>query len=407
MGKESRFSRKHTLNLELRRLKLPLTRAARGDFGYALTVARLTFRTAFAHEFLYYIASELGVSVATYEGYESGSASVNEGVLAKLLRIYRDSDDICEGLIEAYKLEYGEVAFLSGRTFIHYLSEVNPETVEQNIDFVRIQAEMQYNFGSLASAYRWSHLAWNIAMTNQNYDKAVSMLAITHARIASGRGDHRTALEVLEKAISFTQWGEEPAVRATLETSLSAAKVRRARHEGTRAASEFGKCIKLMRHRTANPMYSRDTGWGWVWYDAQRSAIISLCDTFAQDDKRQIRALLPELHSFASNTPELGFVYESTASRILAVMQDPDLALQEIERLQTRSVQTFADECYHAKSRILATFRQGAKNRDYAISESDYYAQRCAEKQLFHKQEGFILLSNRLRRYVEQKIYQD
>lgn len=403
VGSGSNFLFSNSRGIDPGRLKLPLSPEARGEFGYALTVARLTYRTAFGREFVHYIARFLEVKVSTYEGYESGAAHVSEAVLAKLLRFYMGSAGICEGLIDAYRRQYGKVIFLEGHTLAELMADSMPSVVTENLDFLRIEAEKQYGNGDLAGAYHWTTIAWETAIREGIRDASIAKLAITHARFASNRSDHHGALRVVERAIEYTPWTSEPSVRAALELSRAAIDSRASRREGAHSAHKFIEVLKLMAPPSPAISGVQDSQWRRTWYDALRSAATCYCDTFTIEDKRQVRNLLVPLQRVADNDPELGFVHESTLSRIRAILDDPDNALAEIDRLARRRIGTFADQCYHAKSKILALFRQGAEGQDRAIAESDLYARLCGEKLLFHKQETFILLASRLRDYVERQ----
>jgi hypothetical protein len=391
------------VQLQLGRLKLPLTVAARGEFGYALTVARLTYRDSFALEYVHYLAWIIDVKVDTYFGYESG-ATVNEGVLQKLLRFYKDSPGVPEALIQAYRKQYGKIVSLEGQTLAELMAETYPKHLTDNLDFVCIEANKQYYNGDLAGAYHWSSAAWDTAMSQHKTDASVAKLAITHARFASNRNDHRKALEIIETAIAFISWEAEPQLMTSLELSRRAVRTRHARIEGMSAARHYVELLEVMRDKSQRPSYARDQEWGWTWYDTLRSAITCLCDSFSEENARLIRKWLPALQSFAADEPELTLVYNSTMSRIGAVLDEPDNALASIAGLNSRIMQTFADECYHAKSRIIATFRQGPEAQEQAISEADLYVRKCGEQNLIHKQEVFFLLATRLRGLVERKV---
>jgi len=383
------------------RLKLPLTVEARGHFGYALTVARLTFRTAFSLEPVYILAKMLDVSVPTYESYESGRALMGEELLLKLVTtVY--TGPIGDGLMEAHRQQKGRFFATDERTLVELFVEACPERVMENLDFLRIEAERHYSHGDLAGAFNWTSVAWKTALQEGKVDVPTSKLALTHARLASNRNEHDLALQVIETAIAFTPWKSQTQIRASLELSLQAIHSRAKRQEGAAAARRYIEVVKSMA-ATMTPTLAKDPQWRWTWYDALRSAVTCHCDTFTDDDKQQIKRLEQPLQYVVGDEPELGFVYESTRSRIMAVLDEPDGALNQIEELSKRSIMTFADDCYYAKSRILAWFRQGPDGQDRAISESDLYARKCGERLLFHKQETFFLLSQRLRRYVELK----
>lgn len=386
--------------VQMARLKRsPEEREAMAAFGDALLNARLRNCSRLFIVTPEHISAYLGITANAYYKYEQGVRKPTREHLAELCGFYGHDKETQDELKRAYDDAFGKK--IEKEPALLRVARIRPLSFLDEVNRLSLASNRLYEGGRVREAYEMANTAWCVAISSSVSGKPTYLLSLVLSRFLSQLGQNREAVNILETACARAAADEEPAMHCSLELSLAACRLRLSGETGFTAAHGFSKVVHLIRRKQGTDSPAENTEWMWLWCDAHRSRIISLTTGLEESHGEYLNLLLPDFCRLTHEVGSLARTRSNTLARVEAAVGDPDNAMFLIASLDSPA-NLFADQAFHAQSKIIASFRQG-RVAD-AVDEARVWAGLCRERDLLNKRTNFKRLEARMMLLAERKL---
>lgn len=356
----------------------------KGVFGAAMKGAREEMAKRDYGVSLRGAALAAGIPKATYGIYENGQGRPPRAILLALSVVFGSSDRIIRDLNEAYDVEFGpdkcrpvEEAFWAKELF----------RIDEFVHLATRDIFRTYESDDIHEADAMARTYWRLALLHAPTSYETQRLATVCARVASQAGRHYDALDILDHARKYTDFGLEPIISFEQEVSRVAIINRIVSPKGVSAALSYEEPLRTIEDRSGLNDLGANPRWWWQLHNAQRSRIIALTDslsTKAPDDLWPVKRAFADNARYAQTDNDHRSI-KLVQARITAI-QHPGEALEALKVLRSKA-DSFGEKALIARSISIAYFRNGQVEQ--AIECLNPWIQDTADRGMVFKLDQF------------------